>query len=111
MSHPSKESVPGHPTQMFFTSGQLLQSDPELVEDMTAALEDTLEFADANPDAVKAQIGKVLPQLTPEALENVTLEEFGTDLRRDQIEQMGELMVQYGLLEEDADVDGLLPED
>ncbi|HYH34327.1 MAG TPA: ABC transporter substrate-binding protein [Nocardioides sp.] len=111
VSHPSKESVPGHPTQMFFTSGQLLQSDPELVEDMTAALEDTLEFADANPDAVKAQIGKVLPQLTPEALENVTLEEFGTDLRRDQIEQMGELMVQYGLLEEDADVDGLLPED
>jgi NitT/TauT family transport system substrate-binding protein len=109
-TYSSKESVPGHPTQLFFTSAQLMESDPELVEDFTAAVEETLEFADANPDAVKAQIATVLPQLPPEAAENVTLEEFGTDLRRDQLEQLGELMVEEGLLEEDADVDGLLPE-
>lgn len=35
------------------------------------------------------------------------LEEFGTDLRRTRIEQLGTLMSQDGLLEEDADVDGL----
>ncbi|TFV67050.1 UNVERIFIED_ORG: thiamine biosynthesis protein [Bacillus sp. AZ43] len=110
-TYSSKESVPGHPTQMFFTSAQLMESDPELVEDFTAAVEETLEFADANPDAVKAQISTVLPQLPPEAVENVTLEEFGTDLRREEIEQLGELMVEDGLLEEEADVDGLLPEE
>jgi NitT/TauT family transport system substrate-binding protein len=111
VTHPSKESVPGHPTQLFFTSGRLVESDPELVEDMTAALEETLEFADANPDAVKAQITTVLPQLPPQVAENVTLEEFGTDLRREELEQIGELMVEDGLLDEDADVDGLLPEE
>ncbi|TFV51733.1 ABC transporter substrate-binding protein [Blastococcus sp. TF02A_35] len=111
VTYASKDSVPGHPTQLFFTSAQLLQSDPQLVEDMTAALEETLEFADANPDAVKAQIKTVLPQLPPEAAENVTLEEFGTDLRREQLEELGGLMKEYGLLEEDADVDGLLPEE
>ncbi|MGY1844577.1 ABC transporter substrate-binding protein [Modestobacter sp. SYSU DS0875] len=111
VTYSSKESVAGHPTQLFFTSAQMLQSDPQLAEDMTAALEETLEFADANPDAVKAQIDQVLPQLPPEVAANVQLEEFGTDLRRAQLEQLGELMVQYGLLEEDADVDGLLPEE
>jgi NitT/TauT family transport system substrate-binding protein len=110
-TYASKESVPGHPTQLFFTSGQLMESDPELVGDFTAAVEETLEFADENADAVKAQIGQVLPQLPPEVAENVLLEEFGTDLRRDQLEQLGELMVEDGLLEEDADVDGLLPEE
>ncbi|HZB18776.1 MAG TPA: ABC transporter substrate-binding protein [Blastococcus sp.] len=110
-TYSSMESVPGHPTQLFFTSPQLLASDPELVEDFTAAVEETLEFADENPDAVKAQVAQVLPQLPPEATENVLLEEFGTDLRRDQLEQLGQLMVEDGLLEEDADVDGLLPEE
>ena len=111
VSYSSMESVPGHPTQLFFTSPQLLGSDPQLVEDFTAAVEETLEFADANPDAVKAQIAQVLPQLPPEAAENVRLEEFGTDLRRQQLEELGELMVEDGLLEEEADVDGLLPEE
>jgi NitT/TauT family transport system substrate-binding protein len=110
-TYASKESVPGHPTQLFFTSGQLIESDPKLVEDFTAAVEETLEFADANPDAVKAQIQQVLPQLPPEVAENVRLEEFGTDLRRNQIEQLGKLMVEDGLLEDGADVDGLLPEE
>ena len=111
-TYSSMESVPGHPTQLFFTSPQLLASDPELVEDFTAAVEETLEFADENPDAVKAQIAQVLPQLPPEATENVLLEEFGTDLRREQIEQMGELMVEAGLLEQDElDIEGLLPEE
>jgi NitT/TauT family transport system substrate-binding protein len=110
-TYSSMESVPGHPTQLFFTSPQLMESDPQLVEDFTAAVEETLEFADANPDAVKAQIAQVLPQLPPEAAENVRLEEFGTDLRRDQLEELGQLMVEDGLLEEDADVDGLLPEE
>lgn len=110
-SYSSQESVTGHPTQLFFTSGQLMESDPQLVEDFTAAVEETLEFADENPDAVKEQIPEVLPQLPPEVAENVRLEEFGTDLRRDQIEQLGELMLEAGLLEDDADVDGLLPEE
>jgi NitT/TauT family transport system substrate-binding protein len=111
VSYSSKESVPGHPTQLFFTSGQLIDDDPQLVKDFTAAVEETLEYADENPNAVKAQVAKVLPQLPPGAVDNVTLEEFGTDLRRDQIEKLGELMKEDGLIQKDADVDGLLPQD
>jgi NitT/TauT family transport system substrate-binding protein len=110
VTYSSKESVEGHPTQLFFTSGALVESDPELVEDFTAALEETLTFADENPDAVKAQVAKVLPQLPAAAVAGLTLEEFGTDLRREQIERLGKLMVEDGLIENDADVDGLLPD-
>ncbi|MCZ2846522.1 ABC transporter substrate-binding protein [Modestobacter sp. VKM Ac-2978] len=111
VTHPSLESVTGHPTQLFFTSGQLAESDPELVADMTAALEETLAYAEENPDAVKAQIPQVLPQLPAEVAQSVRLEEFGTDLRRAQLEELGRLMEEDGLIEEPADLDGLLPED
>ena len=110
VTHPSLESVTGHPTQLFFTSGQLAESDPELVADMTAALEETLAYAEENPDAVKAQIPQVLPQLPAEVAQSVRLEEFGTDLRREQLEELGRLMAEDGLIEEPADLDGLLPE-
>jgi NitT/TauT family transport system substrate-binding protein len=110
VTYASKESVPGHPTQLFFTSGQLVESDPELVQDMTAALEETLEYAEAHPDDVKAHVSQFL-DLPDAVLDRVSLEAFGTDLRRDQIEQLGRLMVEDGLLTTDADVDGLLPEE
>lgn len=110
VTYPSLEAVTGHPTQLFFTSGQLAESDPELVADMTAALEETLAYAEENPDAVKAQIPQVLPQLPAEVAQGVRLEEFGTDLRREQLEELGRLMEEDGLLEESADLDGLLPE-
>ena len=110
-SYSSKESVPGHPTQLFFTSGQLAESDPQLVEDFTAALEETLEWADANPDAVRTEAEEFL-QTPPGSMATVGIEEFGTDLRREQIERMGELMVESGLLEEsELDIDGLLPQE
>jgi NitT/TauT family transport system substrate-binding protein len=53
----------------------------------------------------------VLPQIPAAAVAPLTLEEFGTDLRRDQLEQLGELMKDDGLIEKDADIDGLLPEE
>jgi NitT/TauT family transport system substrate-binding protein len=108
VTYASKEAVEGHPTQLFFTSGQLMKSEPELVAEMTAALEETLQYAEENPDAVKAQVNKFLPQLPAAVVERVRLEEFGTDLRRDQIQRLGELMVEDGLLDDKADVDGLL---
>ncbi|MGY1633583.1 ABC transporter substrate-binding protein [Geodermatophilus sp. SYSU D01186] len=109
-SYSSQESVPGHPTQLFFTSGQLAESDPQLVEDFTAALEETLEWADANPDAVRTEAEEFL-QTPAGALAEVGIEEFGTDLRREQLEQMAQLMVEAGLLDNDPDLDGLLPQE
>lgn len=108
VTYSSKEAVTGHPTQLFFTSGKLAEEDPELVEAMTEAINETLDWAEANPDAVKAAVPSFL-DMDPALLEKVRLEEFGSDLRREQLEQLGQLMVDDGLLKEEPDLDSLLP--
>jgi NitT/TauT family transport system substrate-binding protein len=106
VTYPGQESVPGHPTQMFFTSGQLAESDPELVEKMTTAVNETLDYAEENPDAVKAAVPQVL-DMDAALVDQVRMEAFGSDLREEQITKIGELMTSEGLLQEDADVEGL----
>lgn len=109
VTYPGQESVPGHPTQMFFTSAQLVESNPELVEAMTAAVNATLEYAQQNPDAVRAAIPQVL-EMDPALVERVRMEDFGSDLRVEEITRLAELMVSDGLLEQDTDVEALVEE-
>lgn len=105
VTYPGQEAVPGHPTQMFFTSGQLAESDPELVESMTTAVNDTLEFAEENPDAVLEAADFL--EMEQDLLERVRMEDFGSDLRKDEVTELGRLMHEDGLLEEEPDIEGL----
>lgn len=108
VTYPGQESVTGHPTQMFATSEQLVQSDPDLVADMRAAINETLEYAEENPDAVREAADFL--DMDPALLERVRLEEFGSDLRRDEVERLGELMMEDGLLKQEPDMDGFFCE-
>lgn len=108
VTNPCLATAPGMPTQLIFTSPELAKSDPELVKDMTAALEETLEYAEANPDDVRAHIADVIPDFPEEAAANIRLEAFGTDMREAQLERIGELMKEEGWVENDPDVPGLL---
>lgn len=109
VTYPGQESVPGHPTQMFFTSGEIVESEPELVEAMTTAVNDTVEFAEANPDAVRDAADFL--DMDAALIERVRMESFGSDLRRDEVTRFGELMHREGLLEEEPDIEGLYVED
>jgi NitT/TauT family transport system substrate-binding protein len=91
-----------------FTSTAFAEKEPELVKDMTAALEETLTYAEENPDAVRAQITEVNPNIPAEAAEKLRLEVFGTDLREEQIAQIGELMATAGWIDKAPDVPALL---
>jgi len=106
VTYPGQEAVAGHPTQLFFTSGQVVESDPELVEAMTSAVNKTLEFAEENPDAVREAAAEVL-EMDPQLVERVRMEEFGSDLRKEEVTRLGELMREDGLLEEQPDIEGL----
>jgi NitT/TauT family transport system substrate-binding protein len=100
-------AAPGMALQLMFTSGALTESDPDLVADMTAALTATLEFAEQNPDAVRAQITEVNPNIPEEAAANLRLEGFGTDLHIEQTTRIGELMLDEGWIEKEPDIEGL----
>jgi NitT/TauT family transport system substrate-binding protein len=108
VTNPTVVAAPGMPTQLMFTSTAFAEKEPELVKDMTAALEETLAYAQENPDAVRAHIPDVNPNIKPEAAKALKLEEFGTDLREAQIARIGDLMASAGWIDKAPDVPALL---
>jgi len=108
VTYATQEAVSGFPLQYIFTSKAFATREPELVEDMSAALAETLEYADEHPDEVKAAAAELIG-IPPEALEAAEVEAFGTDLRATQLTEVGALMRADALITNEADVDGLLP--
>jgi len=108
VSYATQDAVSGFPTQYIFTSEKLAKSDPDLVKDMTAGLEESLEYADQHPDEVKAAAAKLIG-IPPKALAGAEVEAFGTDLRKAQLTEVGALMQEDDLISKKADVSGLLP--
>jgi len=108
VTNPTVVAVAGMPTQLMFASSSFAKKEAELVNDMTAALEETLAYAQKNPDAVRAQIREVNPNITAETAKAIKLEEFGTDLREAQIARIGDLMVSAGWIDKEPDLPALL---
>lgn len=94
---------------VYFTSAELLQSDPDLVERFTEALAEAQAYADENPDEARATVTSYT-DLTDEQIAAVTLPRFPTEFNRDSLETIAELSEEDGLLEEPVDLDELLPE-
>jgi NitT/TauT family transport system substrate-binding protein len=104
--HPYQETIPGLPLLLAFTSQALIDSDAQLVDDFTAAITEALEFADANPDAVRAAIKSNLE--IPEAVvDGLPLPVFTAKLDKGKIEELGKLAVSVGVLPEAPDFGNL----
>jgi NitT/TauT family transport system substrate-binding protein len=91
----------------YFTSNELIESDPEMVEGFVRAMNRSLEYATENPDAARQAISQYT-EIPPETLEQVVLPLWQTDLNQDSIDLIAELTVTYGIAEEEADVDALI---
>jgi NitT/TauT family transport system substrate-binding protein len=107
VSYPGVESVEGHPTMMYFSSADFVENEPETVQKMSDAINEAMDFAQENPDKVRQTAVEQL-DLDPALAEKVVLEDFGGPVRTDVVGQFGQLMDKYGVLENPADVDGLL---
>jgi NitT/TauT family transport system substrate-binding protein len=91
----------------YFTSDAYLESNPEVVEGFVRAMNRSLEYATENPDEARQAIGEYT-EIPPEVLEEVVLPLWQTDLNVPSIELISELMVTYGITDEQADVDALI---
>lgn len=92
----------------YFTSEKLMADDPELVEDFVAALTESLEYAEANPDETKA-ILKTYTEIDDATLEAVTLPKFPTTINEESTQKLADLAEADGLVKEPVDVAALLP--
>src|SRR5680860_449462 len=92
----------------YFSSEELLESDPGLVERFTEALNESLEYAEANPETVR-EIILTYTQIEPGVAEEMTLPRWSSDISEDTLQLLAELALEDGLVDEEVDVQALLP--
>jgi NitT/TauT family transport system substrate-binding protein len=100
-------TAPNLTVATYFASKELIGSDPELIDRFKTAMEKSLQYAQENPDAVRA----VLPEYTQipkEAAEKINLPSWDADLHEDTIQRLSELSEKYGLIEEQPNLDELI---
>ena len=95
---------------VYFTSDKYVQENPEIVEKFARAMNASQEFAEQNPDKVRA----VLPTYTslePAVIEQLTLPRYSTEVNRASVEEVARISQDRGLVDELPNMDELLPQD
>jgi NitT/TauT family transport system substrate-binding protein len=100
------EPIPDLTVATYFTTEQVVQEDADLVDDFQAAIEESLTYADENPDEVR-RIILTYTQVPEAAAAEIALPSFPQEINWDSVSTVAELMQQYGITEEMADVDSL----
>lgn len=93
----------------YFTSEQLIQSDPELVMAFAEAMVESQRYATDNPDEVR-RIITTYTQIDPELIPALTLPAFPDEINTDSIQVLADLALEDGLLDSEADVEALIQE-
>ncbi len=93
---------------LYFTSAQLVSSNPDLVRRFTEAMQESLAYADSHPDEVRAIIG-TYTQITPEVRAAMTLPKWPAEINRQAVQGLADLAVADGLLPKQPDLGALLP--
>ena len=108
VSWPYAEAHPEFDIGGFFTRADYFEEDPETVEAFSNAINEALEFSEENPDQVREVIGSYVP-IEDDVLEEMVLPKFTPEFSRDGLQEMGEAAVKHGVINEEPDLDALLP--
>lgn len=103
------EAAPDLTVAVYFTSQELVDSNPDLVRRFTEAMQESLAYADSHPDETR-QVLLEYTEIPEEALDSLILPRFPTEINRESVEIMTELALQDGLLTNPPDLDALLPD-
>jgi NitT/TauT family transport system substrate-binding protein len=92
--------IPGLPVVVNITTGQLAESDPELVGQYEAAIAESLEAFANDPDGAKQAIMDYI-DISDEAAElSFIPEEYDSTMPVEQLQELSDLMTKYGYVEE-----------
>jgi NitT/TauT family transport system substrate-binding protein len=93
----------------YFTSTQYAEQNADVVDRFVEAMNKSLTYAQSHPDEVR-QVLLDYTEIPPEAAEQIKLPIWRPDLNEPTIEQLSELSLKYGLIEEQPDLDELIRE-
>jgi NitT/TauT family transport system substrate-binding protein len=105
--HPYQATIPGLSLLVNITTQELLDSDPDLVADFAAAMEEALDWAADNEEGVRAAIVENM-EIPEEAAAGITLPDFTAEVDVDALEELAALAVEFGVLESEPDFDRLV---
>lgn len=92
----------------YFTSEQVAAEQPALVQCFSEAMDESLAYAEENPEAVREVLG-TYTLISPEVAQAMVLPTWPTDINEESVQTLAELAVEDGLLDEVPDLDALLP--
>lgn len=93
-----QETIPGVPVLTSFTTAEIVENDPELVELYAAAMADALAYTTEHPDEARAVLVKELG-LSEEAAQQIVFPEFNPELKMKEVTALAEMAVKYGYLD------------
>jgi NitT/TauT family transport system substrate-binding protein len=102
------DAAPNLTVALYFTSNQLLRSNPDLVKRFTEAMQESLKYADEHPDEARSIIG-TYTKITPDVIAKMTLPKWPSDINRQAVQTLADLALGDSRLPKAADVNALLP--
>ncbi|MCC9173694.1 ABC transporter substrate-binding protein [Arthrobacter sp. zg-Y179] len=106
VGYPNQEAVAGMPTMVTFTSGRYAEENEDTVTAFKEAVTETLTQAQANVDDVRATLPTFMG-MDAAVAENLKMEEFDGELRSDELDDLGALMLKYEFVAKEPDVDAM----
>jgi NitT/TauT family transport system substrate-binding protein len=102
------DTAPKLTVAMYFTNEQRVKSDPGLVKDFTAAINEALAYADAHPEAVRESL-KTYTRIPAATIAKIKLCDWPTAINRASVQTIADDARQDGVLKKKADLAALLP--
>jgi NitT/TauT family transport system substrate-binding protein len=100
-------TAPNLTVATYFTTRAFAQRRPGVVRRFVRAINRSLTYAQRHPDEVRAVLPSYMP-ITAGLARRIRLPTWRTDLNRPTIERLAQLTEQYGLIEEQPDLDELI---
>ena len=102
------DTAPNLTVATYFTSVQLTKTNPDLVKRFVAAMNQSLQYADAHPDEVR-QVLATYTKITADQAAKLILPKWPTDINRQSVQTLADLAVGDGLMAKAPDLNALLP--
>jgi len=101
-----QDSVPGMPTMVTFSSGSFVEENPDLAKRFVDAMTESLDAAQEDEEGARALLPEFI-NLPEDVAKDLKMEELSAEIRKEQIEEAGRLMVKYGFISKDPDTEKL----
>jgi NitT/TauT family transport system substrate-binding protein len=102
------DAAPNLVVALYFTSQQLIASNPDLVKRFTEAMKESLAYANDHPDEARQIIG-TYTTITADVIAKMTLPKWPAEINRPAVQSLADLALGDGLLTKAADLNALLP--